>query len=152
MDVSQPKLEPVTIWHNPDCSKSRRALEMLAGLGWVDIVVREYLEDPPSAAEIRDVLDKLSRSDRPVTSPRGIMRTGEAPYAANGLDDPALSDEQLLDALVRFPVLIQRPIVICGERAALGRPDYRALEVLRPTCEIPPIHEVLKSKIKEEGI
>lgn len=152
MNPTQPGLAPVTIWHNPDCSKSRRALELLSGLGWLHIVVREYLQDPPTHDELREVLGMLARADRPISGPRGIMRSEEAAYADNGLDDPALTDDQLVNALARFPALIQRPIVICGDRAALGRPDYRCLEVLRPSGEVPPIHEVLKSKIKEEGV
>ncbi len=148
----QPALEPVTIWHNPACSKSCKALELLAGLGWVDIIVRLYLDDPPTADEIRQVLSRLKTADRPVSGPRGILRTGETPYAEQGLDRDDLSDDQLIEAMARYPIVLQRPIVICGDRATVGRPNYRALEVLRPSGELPPIHEVLKSRVKEEGI
>lgn len=146
------ELRPVTIWHNPDCSKSRKALELLQSLGWVDIIVREYLLDPPTADELRDVVVKLGASEWPVSGPRDIMRSSEATYAEQTLDDLELSDEQLIEAMARFPVLLQRPIVICGTRAVVGRPNYRALAVLKPEGEVPPVHEVMKSKIKQEGV
>jgi len=146
------ELRPVTIWHNPNCSKSRKTLELLQSLGWVDIIVREYLDDAPTADELRDLMLKLAASEWPVSGPRDIIRANEPPYAQQGLDNAALSDDELLDAIAGHPVLLQRPIVICGARAVVARPNYRALAVLSPEGEPPPLHEVMKSKIKQEGV
>lgn len=111
------------IYHNPRCSKSRQTLALLQENGHQPEVV-EYLKTPPSADELRQVLNFLQ------IPPRQLMRTKEAPYAELGLADPGLSDEQLIEAMVSHPVLIERPIVIHGSRAAIGRPPEQVLEIL----------------------
>lgn len=111
------------IYHNPRCSKSRQTLALLQENGHQPEVV-EYLKTPPSADELRQVLNFLQ------ISPRQLMRTKEAPYAELGLADPGLNDEQLIEAMVAHPVLIERPIVIHGSRAAIGRPPEQVLEIL----------------------
>lgn len=113
-----------TIYHNPRCSKSRQTLALLEEKG-VEPEVVLYLETPPDAATLRDLLARLGKS------PRELMRKGEAAYKENGLADPALSDEELIEAMVRHPKLIERPIVVNGERAALGRPPENVLDILR---------------------
>jgi arsenate reductase len=115
----------VTIYHNPRCSKSRATLELLDARGIRPEVVR-YLETPPDAATLERLLNLLG------LQPRQLMRTREAEYRDHGLDDPALTRRQLIDAMVRCPKLIERPIVVRGNRAALGRPPEKVLEILPP--------------------
>jgi arsenate reductase len=109
--------EDVTIWHNPRCSKSRGALALLAELGVEPSVVR-YLDVAPSRAELEDVLRRLGTED-----PRAIIRTGEPAYRELGLADAGR--DALLDALAAHPVLIERPIVLAGDRAVVARPPER---------------------------
>ncbi|GAA5785349.1 arsenate reductase [Chitiniphilus shinanonensis] len=111
----------VTIYHNPRCSKSRDTLALLEARGIAPEVVR-YLDTPPDAATLRHLLKLLGKS------PRQLLRTGEDEYAALGLADPALGDEQLIAAMVAHPRLIERPIVVVDQaRAALGRPPEQVL-------------------------
>ena len=114
---------PVTIYHNPRCSKSRQTLALLEDRG-VETEVVEYLKTPPTADELRRILSMLD------LSPRDLMRKKEAPYKEAGLDDPELSDEALIAAMVENPILIERPIVIRDDRATLGRPPENVLEIL----------------------
>jgi arsenate reductase (glutaredoxin) len=113
----------VTIWHNPRCSKSRQTLALLRDNG-VEPDVVEYLKTPPDAAALKAVLKKLG------LKPRDLMRKGEAAYKERGLADPALTDEALIEAMVAEPVLIERPVVIKGGKAALGRPPEAVLDIL----------------------
>ena len=115
--------EPVTIFHNPRCSKSRQTLNLLRARG-VEPVVQEYLKDAPDAETLKDVLTKLGKS------PRDIMRKGESIYKELELADASLSDDALITAMVANPILIERPIVIVGTRAALGRPPESVLDIL----------------------
>ncbi|MCY3828936.1 MAG: arsenate reductase (glutaredoxin) [Rhodospirillaceae bacterium] len=113
----------VTIWHNPRCSKSRQALKLLTDRG-IEPAIVEYLKAPPSPTELRDALDRLGMA------PRELMRRKEPPYKAESLDDEALPDEALIRAMHDHPVLIERPVVFAGGRAALGRPPERILDIL----------------------
>jgi len=113
----------VTIYHNPRCSKSRRTLALLRERG-VEPRVVEYLEAPPDAATLDALLARLG------LAPRELMRRQEAPYRALGLDDPGLDRAALIRAMVENPILIERPIVVAGERARLGRPPEAVLEIL----------------------
>jgi len=113
--------EPVTIWHNPRCGKSRAALALLRERG-VEPQIVEYLKTPPSATELRTVLSKLG------LKPEQLLRKGEDAYRA--LEGEALSEAQWLEAMTRNPILIERPIVIKGERARVGRPPEKVLELL----------------------
>src|SRR5690606_22586902 len=97
----------IKILHNPRCSKSRETLALLKEKG-EDLVVVEYLKDTPTAAELVEIISMLK------ITPRDLMRKKEAPYKELGLDDPSLTDEQLISAMVANPVLIERPIVING--------------------------------------
>lgn len=113
----------VTIWHNPRCSKSRQTLELLHSRG-IEPVVVEYLRTPPDRDTLRAVLRMLG------TGPRGLLRKGEAAYKARNLSDPALTDDDILAAMIEEPVLIERPVVISGGRAAIGRPPEAVLAIL----------------------
>ncbi|HBB77149.1 arsenate reductase (glutaredoxin) [Stutzerimonas xanthomarina] len=113
----------LTLYHNPRCSKSRSALELLEGRGLTPTIIR-YLETPPTAAELQDVLNKLG------IAPRQLLRTGEDEYRQLDLANPDLSDEQLIEAMVAHPRLIERPILVAGDRATVGRPPEKVLEIL----------------------
>ena len=110
------------IWHNPRCSKSRAALALLTERG-VEPSVRRYLDDPPTRAELEAVLAALGTDD-----PLVITRTGEARFRELGLR--GADRDTLLDALAENPVLVERPIVRGGDRAALGRPPEQVLGLL----------------------
>lgn len=112
----------VVIWHNPRCSKSRGALALLEEQG-VSVEEVRYLEVAPSRAELQHVLALVGTDD-----PREIMRTGEPVYAELGL--AAADHGTLLDAMAAHPILIERPIVIRGDRAVVARPPERVLELL----------------------
>jgi arsenate reductase (glutaredoxin) len=112
----------VTVWHNPRCSKSRGACGLLEDRE-VDVEVRRYLDQPPSRAELEDVLARLGLDD-----PRQMMRTGERVYRELSLADAG--PDELLDAMVEHPILIERPIVIRGGRAVIARPPERLDELV----------------------
>lgn len=114
--------EATRIFHNPRCSKSRQTLALLEEKGIQPDVVR-YLDTPPSASELTAILKQLGKS------PRELMRKGESEYKELGLDDSSLSDEQLIEAMVTHPKLIERPIVLHGGKAALGRPPEAVLDI-----------------------
>lgn len=113
----------ITIYHNPRCSKSRQTLELLRDRG-IEPEIVEYLNTPPSVTELERIISLLG-----VTS-RGIMRTKEAEYKENGLDTDGLSERELIEAIARHPRLLERPIVINNDRAAVGRPPEKVLEIL----------------------
>ena len=115
--------EKITIYHNPRCSKSRATLGLLQEQGKQPEVV-EYLKTPPTAAELKKILNMLG------LKPRELMRRKEKEYREAGLDDEGLSDAQLIEAMVKHPKLIERPIVIKDGRAALGRPPEKVLDIL----------------------
>ena len=112
-----------TIYHNPRCSKSRQTLALLEERGISPRVV-DYLKTPPSAAELRAILKKLG------LRPRDLMRKGEPRYAELGLKDCDADDDTLIALMVANPILIERPIVVSGGKAALGRPPESVLEIL----------------------
>jgi len=110
-------------WHNPRCSKSREALALLEARG-AAVRIRLYLDDAPSADEIRSVVKKLG-----LDSARALMRVKEARYRELGLKDVA-HENALLQAMAGNPALIERPVLINGAKAALGRPPERILDAL----------------------
>lgn len=112
-----------TIYHNPRCSKSRQTLALLEDNN-VNPEVVLYLENPLSAPQIKTLLQQLG------IEARALLRKGEEAYKANGLADKDLSDEQLIQAMVEFPKLIERPIVVKGQKAVLGRPPENVLELI----------------------
>ena len=112
-----------TIYHNPRCSKSRQTLALLEERGLGPRVVN-YLETPPSAAELKTILKKLG------LRPRDLMCKGEPRYAELGLKDRDLDDDALVALMVANPILIERPIVVSGGKAAIGRPPESVLKIL----------------------
>ena len=113
----------VTIYHNPRCSKSRQALQLLRDRG-IEPRIIEYLESPPDAATLDGFLARLGMA------PRELMRRKEAPYRELNLKDESLSRAALIAAMVENPILIERPIVVNGGKVALGRPPEAVLEIL----------------------
>jgi arsenate reductase len=113
----------VRIYHNPRCSKSRATLALLQQRG-LDPVVIDYLATPPSAAELTQMLGQLG------CSARQLLRTSETEYTQLGLDQGEWTDEQIVDAMVAHPKLIERPIVVVGGKAALGRPPEAVLAII----------------------
>ncbi|HLS98215.1 MAG: arsenate reductase (glutaredoxin) [Porticoccaceae bacterium] len=113
----------ITIYHNPRCSKSRQTLALLEARGLEPRVI-PYLDTPPDAATLKSLLKKLG------IGPRDLLRKGEEEYKANDLGNPDLDDQALIDAMVKYPRLIERPIVVNGNRAALGRPPEAVLDIL----------------------
>jgi arsenate reductase len=111
----------VTIYHNPRCTKSRETLALLEKKG-VKPKIIEYLKTPPDAAELKRLLKMLGKS------PRELLRSKEAKEA--GLDKPSLSDDQIIAGMVKNPIVIERPIVVSGARAVLGRPPESVLKIL----------------------
>jgi arsenate reductase len=113
----------VTIWHNPRCSTSRKTLALLQERGVAPAIV-EYLKTPPDAATLDRTLTLLG------LEPRQLIRKKEAVYAERGLEDPALTRADLIAAMVRDPILIERPVVLANGKAALGRPPEAVLAIL----------------------
>jgi arsenate reductase len=113
----------VTIYHNPRCSKSRQTLALLEEKGIAPKVVN-YLETPPSVAELKRILKKLG------LKARDIIRKGEAAFDELGLKDGGHTDDELLALMVKNPILIERPIVVSGDRAAIGRPPEAVLKIV----------------------
>jgi len=113
----------VTIYHNPRCSKSRATLELLESRGIEPTIVR-YLETPPSPTELAALLNALHMG------PRDLLRTGEQEYRELGLDQAGMSDARLIEAMSEHPRLIERPIVVAGGQARIGRPPEAVLEIL----------------------
>lgn len=113
----------VTIYHNPRCAKSRETLRLLRERD-IDPTIIEYLDTPPSAAELKTVLKKLG------IPARDLLRVKEASYKELGLANPKLTEAQLIDAMVKHPVLIERPIVVNGGKARVGRPPESILDII----------------------
>lgn len=113
----------VKIYHNPRCSKSRATLALLEEQG-VEPDVIHYLDNPPSAEEITEILKKLGKSARE------LMRKGEAAFKDKDLGDESLSEDALIEAMAGEPILIERPIVVKGSKARIGRPPESVLEIL----------------------
>jgi arsenate reductase (glutaredoxin) len=111
------------LYHNPKCSKSRQTLELLKENGVTPTVI-EYLKIPPTADTLKTILSQLGMA------PRDLMRKKEDIYSELKLDDPSLSVDTLIDAMVKHPILIERPIVLANGKAALGRPPEQVLDIL----------------------
>jgi arsenate reductase (glutaredoxin) len=113
----------VIIFHNPRCSKSRETLKLIEARGLKPKIV-EYLKTPPSVAELKSILKKLG------LKPDAIVRKSEPLYAELGLKDRKLDDAALIALLVANPILIERPIVVAGSKAVIGRPPETVLAIL----------------------
>ena len=112
------------ILHNPRCSKSRQTLKLLNQKGLEPHII-EYLKTPISAKELKLIINQLGFS-----SPRQLMRKGEDAYKQQNLEDPTLTEDSLISAMLSTPKLIERPIVIFNGRAAIGRPPESILDIL----------------------
>lgn len=113
----------VTIYHNPRCSKSRQTLALLGDQG-IEPEVVEYLDNPPDADTLRELIKMLG------IKPIDLVRRKEAPFKELGLSEQVDNDDALIDAMVAHPILIERPIVVHGDRARLGRPPEDVLVIL----------------------
>ncbi|MEE9351051.1 MAG: arsenate reductase (glutaredoxin) [Thiotrichaceae bacterium] len=114
----------VIIYHNPRCSKSRATLKLLEDKQITPTIVT-YLDTPPDANTLNEVLEMLGIDD-----PRKLMRQHEVEYKENNLDDESLSKEDLIQAMLKYPRLIERPIVVTNGKAAIGRPPETILDIL----------------------
>lgn len=112
-----------TIYHNPRCSKSRQTLELLQERHIAPNIV-EYLHTPPTVTELKKILKMLG------IQPRALLRTKEPEYKEQGLDNPALKDDAIIEAMVKTPKLMERPIVVHNGKAAIGRPPEQVLALL----------------------
>ncbi|MGV7221411.1 MAG: arsenate reductase (glutaredoxin) [Nitrospinales bacterium] len=113
----------VTIYHNPKCSKSRQTLSLLNEKG-IEPTIIEYLKTPPTKEELTKILAKLK------LKPRDLIRKKEDEYAICQLDDMSFSDEEIIDFMVKHPILIERPIVLANDKAAIGRPPENVLDII----------------------
>ncbi len=113
----------VKIFHNPRCSKSRQTLQLLQDKG-IEPEIIEYLKNPPSKAELEEVLQKLNMH------PRDLMRKKEAEYKETGMNNEDLDRDALIDGMINTPKLIERPIVLANNKAAIGRPPEDVLLIL----------------------
>ncbi|MCB1517295.1 MAG: arsenate reductase (glutaredoxin) [Hyphomicrobiaceae bacterium] len=125
----------VIIYHNPDCGTSRNTMAMIRNAG-VEPHVVEYLKTPPDRATLMDLLARTG------LRPRELLREKGTPYADLGLADPALADDELVDAMLAHPILIERPVVVTARGARLCRPSERVLDLL----DAPP-----RTFVKEDG-
>lgn len=116
-------MSKVTIYHNPGCSKSRQTLELLKEKH-IDPEIILYLEHSLNASELTTLVSLLG------VTPRELLRTGESEYKEMQLNNTDLSDADIIKAMVDAPILMQRPIVVCGDKASLGRPPEQVLEII----------------------
>ena len=113
----------ITIYHNPKCGTSRNVLAMIRNSGEEPNII-EYLRTPPARAELVDLIARMG------ITPRGLLRRKGTPSDELGLDDPAISDDQIIDYMLRHPILIERPIVVSPLGVRLCRPSQTVLEIL----------------------
>jgi len=116
--------DDIVIWHNPRCSKSRQTMQLLTDAG-VEPTVIEYLKNPPEESEIKRVLGFLG------IAPKALMRTKEAAFKKNDLGASDISDDTLVAAMAAHPILIERPVVIKGDKAVIGRPPENVNALLK---------------------
>ena len=115
--------EKLVIYHNPRCSKSRETLQILRDNNVTPEII-EYLEEPPTTAELAAIIARLG------VSARDLIRTTEAAYKEAGLDNENLTEDEIIEAIRQYPALLQRPIVVAGDRAVIGRPPARVLDII----------------------
>ena len=114
----------ITIWHNPRCGKSRQTLELLRRKG-IEPTIREYLKQPPSKAEVEKLIDLVGGDAK------DLIRDGEPEFRSSARRKPTLANPTLPRRSPRIPILLQRPIVVSGKRAAIGRPPEAVLPLLK---------------------
>lgn len=116
-------IETITIYHNPSCSKSREALQILEQ-NMIQLNIIEYLDTPPSKNEIIDIIKKLD------LAPVELLRTSEKAYTEANFQSHLMSDDEIIDAIAKHPSLLQRPIVIGKNKAIIGRPPIKVLDII----------------------
>jgi len=114
----------ITIWHNPRCGKSRQTLDLLRKKG-VEPKIREYLKEPPGKAEVENLIDLVGGD------PSALIRDGEAEFKALKKKKAELGKADIAKAIAAHPILLQRPIVVSGKKAAIGRPPEAVLPLLK---------------------
>jgi arsenate reductase len=114
----------VTIWHNPRCGKSRQTLELLRSKG-IEPTIREYLRQPPSKAEVEKLIELVGGE------PGEMIRDGEPEFRKLGRKKAELGKADIAKAIAAHPILLQRPVVVSGKRAAIGRPPEAVLPLLK---------------------
>jgi len=114
----------VTIYHNPKCAKSRETLKLLETRGIKPTII-DYVKTPPSKSDLAGLAQLLG------IEPRALLRTKEPEYKQAGLANPKVSDSAILQAMIEHPKLMERPIVVAGKKAALGRPPENVLKILK---------------------
>ncbi|MFM0033973.1 arsenate reductase (glutaredoxin) [Paraburkholderia strydomiana] len=134
----------VTIYHNPDCGTSRNTLAMIRNAG-IEPTVIEYLKTPPSRETLADLIKRSGLSVRDVVRQKGT------PYAELGLDDPLVSDDQLIDAMLEHPILINRPLVVTDNGVRLCRPSEVILDILPEASTVPFVKEDGEVVVDESG-
>jgi arsenate reductase (glutaredoxin) len=116
-------MRDVIIYHNPDCGTSRNTLGLIRNAG-IEPHVVEYLKSPPSRVMLENLIARMG------IAPRNLLREKGTPYQDLGLDDPALTEAQILDAMLAHPILINRPIVVTGRGVRLCRPSEEVVDIL----------------------
>lgn len=111
------------IYHNPRCSKSRETLQLITDRQ-IETEIVDYLEEPPTPEDLRRIIALLG------LSARDLLRTTEPVYKDAELDDDSLSDDEIIEAICEYPALLQRPIVIAGDKAVIGRPPIKVLDLI----------------------
>ena len=112
------------IYHNPNWSKSRKSVEILKDKG-IEFETIQYIKNPPNAIELKNICAKLGME------PKNIVRKGEKDFKENNLSEIIDNEEALLQKMVSFPKIIERPIIIIGDKAAIGRPPENILDILQ---------------------
>ena len=115
--------QELTIYHNPSCSKSRETLQILEYHKFLPRII-EYLDTPPSALEISKIVKKLG------LAPIDLLRTTEKAYIDAKYQADLMTDQEIIEAIVKHPSLLQRPIVICGNKAIIGRPPATVMDII----------------------
>ncbi len=116
-------MNSIKIYHNPRCSKSRKTLEIIESTGAKPEIIK-YLDSPPTVSEIKSVLTLLN------LTPRELMRKGEAEYKNNNFSEESLSEDELIQLMVKYPKVIERPIVLSNGKAVIGRPPESVLDII----------------------
>ena len=115
--------EKLTIYHNPKCSKSRETLSILEENNKTPVII-EYLKQPPSCETLSNIVTKLN------ISPKELVRTADQAYKDTGLDIDSMTDSEVIEAICNHPEILQRPIVVCGDKAVIGRPPGNVLDII----------------------
>lgn len=135
----------IIIYHNPECGTSRNALAMIRNAG-IEPHVVEYLKTPPSRAMLEGLIKRAS------ITPRELLREKGTPFAELGLDDPSLSNEQLIDAMMEHPILINRPLVISPMGVKLCRPSEEVLDLIPASQQAGFVKEDGEQVIDSDGL